>query len=111
MLNKLKSRWIVTAAVVVGLSTTACAQLSPASIVPRLTGTDTEALPADDITASPTATVRLDGGSAAAGGAAKALSPQNVAVQRGSIDDQLSQTGRVAGAAETDVAYPFGGKV
>src|SRR5713226_2750971 len=107
MLNKLKSRWIVTAAVVVGLSTTACAQLSPASIVPRLTGTDTEALPADDITASPTATVRLDGGS----GAAKALSPQNVAVQRGSIDDQLSQTGRVAGAAETDVAYPFGGKV
>src|SRR5262245_59053587 len=97
MLIRPKIWCVVAGAVFFGLSATGCAQ-----IVPRLGATETD--PTTDpalIAVSPTVTVSLDSTSDATkpqttGGAQ--LGPQNVAVRKGAIDQQMSLTGRVSGA-------------
>src|SRR4051812_1252006 len=118
LLIRPKTWCAVVGAVLLGLSTTGCAQ-----IVPRLGATDTD--PTTDpalTTASPTVTVRLSTDGNAASGTApsdqtpaqtstQALGPQNIAVRKGAIDLNMSLTGRVAGAEESEITFPGGGKV
>src|SRR6266700_5731787 len=122
MLNRLKAWSVVAGAVFLAISATACAQLSPASIVPRLGGNDTDPAADPALTApAPTVTVRLStstgsgtdatGTPGASASAPGALGPQNVAVRRGAIDQQMVLTGRIAGAEEAEVNYPNAGKV
>src|SRR5262249_13442354 len=109
MLNRLKTWSVAVGAVLLGLSSTACAQLSPATLVPRLGGSDTP-----DPTLDPSLTTQASPTVAVSTNAtpqAGALGPSNVAVHKGSIDLQLTLTGRVAGAEEQEIAYPSGGKV
>jgi len=113
MLNRLKTWSVAVGAVQLGLSSTACAQLSPATLVPRLGGSDTSDPTLDPsltTQASPTVAVSTSA-TPQAGANAGALGPSNAAVHKGSIDLQLTLTGRVAGAEEQEIAYPSGGKV
>jgi multidrug efflux pump subunit AcrA (membrane-fusion protein) len=110
MLNRLKTWCVVAGAVFLGISATACAQLSPASIVPRLGGNETDPAADPSLTApQPTVSVRVSTDTSS--GASSALGPQNVAVHRGSIDQTMVLTGRIAGAEEAEVNYPGAGKV
>lgn len=111
MLNRLKNWSVVAGVVLIGLSVSGCAQLSPASIVPRLGGNDTVDPTTDPALtqASPTVTARVGTDTTSTNGTV--LGPQNVVVRRGSIDSQMTLTGRITGAEETDVSFPGGGKV
>lgn len=107
MPNRLKTWTVVAGAVLLASSTTACAQL-----VPRLGGETID--PTTDpalVAPAPTVTVRLGTDGQASTGAAAVLGPQNVMVRRGSIDALMSLTGRVAGAEESEIFHPSGGKV
>jgi len=111
MLIRPKTWCAVAGAVLLGLSASGCAQ-----IVPRLGATDTDPTtdPALITQASPTVTVNLEPDStrpSAGSSVSGSLGPQNVAVRKGAIDLNMSLTGRVAGAEESEVPFPGGGKV
>jgi multidrug efflux pump subunit AcrA (membrane-fusion protein) len=110
-MHKRFNTWrLLAGAVLIGLSTTACAQLSPASIIPRLTGTDTQQ-PLPDTTDS---TATLSGQTAVNATPATAISPlasNQAAVTRGSIQETFTSIGRVAGSGDTDVTFPSTGKI
>jgi HlyD family secretion protein len=107
MLIRPKTWCVVAGAVLLGLAASGCAQ-----IIPRLGATDTDPTtdPALITQASPTVTVNIASNNATSS-VAGSLGPQNVAVRKGSIDLQMSLTGRVAGAEESEITFPGGGKV
>ena len=104
MLDRFKTWRLVAGALLIGLSTTACAQLQPPAVFQT----------APDTT-SPDASVRLSGQTAAgatpAAATAPVLSAGQAAVTRGSVEETFSALGRVAGAGETDVNFQGTGKV
>lgn len=114
MLQRFKHWGLVAGAILVGLSVTACAQVSPAQLIPRLNGSDsTDQALTDSAADSSTSSVRLNArtDANATPGAAPALGAGQVAVSRGSIEETFAMTGRVAGVGETDVNFNGSGKV
>jgi multidrug efflux pump subunit AcrA (membrane-fusion protein) len=108
---RLKTWCAVAGAVLLGLSASGCAQ-----IVPRLGVTESDPTTDPSLTApSPTVSLPLptnpNAAVPASGTSGGALGVQNVAVRRGSIDLQMSLTGRVAGSEEAEITFPGGGKV
>src|SRR5260370_31308267 len=91
MLERFKPWRLVAGALLVGLSTTACAQLSPSALVPRFGGSDTQSTD----TTPDTANVPLSASSADPANPA-ALGPNQVAVALGSIEETFTAPGRVA---------------
>lgn len=112
MLVRFKNWRLVVGALLIGLSTTGCAQLSPAALVPRLNGSDGGQATTDS---SPDATSVRIGASATTNGTTaatpSALGPNQAVVSVGSIDETVSVLGRVAGAGEANVTFPGSGKV
>lgn len=101
MLHRVKTWRLVAGALLIGLSTTACAQLAPPAVFQTAPDVSTDpnvSLPAQTTAASVPATGNAIGGN-------------QVAVTRGSIEETFSALGRVAGAGEADVNFPGTGKV
>jgi len=121
LMRRRATRWrLLAGALVLGLSTTACAQLSPTTLIPRLNGSSDSSDPVlsdtapDGTGASTRLSAQTDPNATPVAGAAAvatALPAGQAAVTRGSIEDTLSATGRVAGVGETDVAFNGSGKV
>ena len=104
MLARTKNWKLLVGAVLISLSTTACAQLSPTGLLTRFNASDPSQT---DITADP-ASVDLSNTTSAN---PKALGPNQAVVTTGSIEETFSALGRVAGAGELPVTFNGTGKV
>jgi HlyD family secretion protein len=101
MLDRIKTWRLVAGALLIGLSTTACAQLAPPAVFQT----------APDVTSDPSASLPAQTTAGSAPAVANAIGGNQVAVTRGSIEETFSALGRVAGAGEADVNFPGTGKV
>lgn len=104
MLSRIKNWRPLAGALVIGLSTTACAQISPASLVPHLGSDPSQADTLPDTSTPPVQLASTTNGT-------QPLPPNAVQVTTGSIEETFSATGRVVGAGEIAVNYPGSGKV
>ena len=104
MIERASNRWILVGSVVFILSigAVACVQLGP-TLLPSLTTSSDEAADGQFVPI----TVATPSAQAAGRPAARQTAP----VQRGTIAEQVSLSGRVAGSAEFPVAFPGVGKV
>src|SRR5438094_3007254 len=101
MLDRVRTWRLVAGALLIGLSTTACAQLAPPAVFQT----------APDVTSDPNASLPAQTTAASVPATGSAIGANQVAVTRGSIEETFSALARVAGAGEADVNFPGTGKV
>ena len=114
MINRLRRRWVLPGAALLVVLSTACMQLGPVAW-PRLAGTGPSVGvdPADAVgTATAlSATDQVMPAATATSAPAGQAGRQTVAVRLGSISQQLTLTGRVAGVEEIPVKFPTAARV
>jgi multidrug efflux pump subunit AcrA (membrane-fusion protein) len=108
MLERLKTWRLVAGAVLIGLSTTACAQLTPTALVHRFGSSEADQVAGDPTDGAPN--VQVNAQTSAQATPAPLLANQAL-VTRGSIEERFSAIGRVVGNGETDITFPGTGKV
>ena len=90
MLKRVKSWSLLAGAVLIGLSTTACAQLTPSALIPKLGSDTSQTDPQPD-----TSGVRLPASAGADNqGAVAPLGPNQAAVKLGSIEETFNSDRR-----------------